>query len=65
MAITAAALMLASQAGSVAGTGDRNDQDQFGLHWHGPLDSADASPQSSALDGLNAAARLTRPAWGQ
>jgi predicted alpha-1,6-mannanase (GH76 family) len=33
----------------------RNDRNQFGLHWAGPFDQADASRQSSALDALNAA----------
>lgn len=46
-------------------TGDRSDQDQLGLHWQGPFDSADASRQSSALDGLNAAIPFTRPASEQ
>jgi predicted alpha-1,6-mannanase (GH76 family) len=34
---------------------NRNDRNQFGLHWAGPFDQADASRQSSALDALNAA----------
>jgi predicted alpha-1,6-mannanase (GH76 family) len=34
---------------------NRNDQNQFGLHWAGPFDQADACRQSSALDALNAA----------
>jgi len=33
----------------------RNDRNQFGLHWAGPFDQADAGRQSSALDALNAA----------
>ena len=37
-----------------------NAEDQFGLHWGGPFDRADASRQSSALEVLTAAAALTR-----
>lgn len=37
---------------------DRNERNQFGLHWAGPFDYADASRQSSALDVLNAAVPL-------
>jgi predicted alpha-1,6-mannanase (GH76 family) len=37
----------------------RNAQNQFGVRWAGPFDTADASRQSSALDVLNAAAGLT------
>jgi predicted alpha-1,6-mannanase (GH76 family) len=37
----------------------RNAENQFGLSWAGPFDAADASRQSSALDVLNAAVRLT------
>jgi predicted alpha-1,6-mannanase (GH76 family) len=37
---------------------DRNGSNQFGLHWAGPFDYADASRQSSALDVLNAAVPL-------
>lgn len=33
----------------------RNADNEFGLHWAGPFDQADASRQSSALDALNAA----------
>lgn len=33
----------------------RNEKNQFGLHWAGPFDQADACRQSSALDALNAA----------
>jgi predicted alpha-1,6-mannanase (GH76 family) len=33
----------------------RNEDNQFGLCWTGPFDTADASRQSSALDALNAA----------
>ncbi|HBW21654.1 MAG: glycoside hydrolase family 76 protein [Streptosporangiaceae bacterium] len=37
---------------------DRNAGNQFGLHWSGPFDQADACRQSSALDALNAAIPL-------
>ncbi len=37
---------------------DRNGRAQFGLHWDGPFDRADAARQSSALDVLIAAASL-------
>jgi predicted alpha-1,6-mannanase (GH76 family) len=33
----------------------RSARTQFGLHWAGPFDQADAARQSSALDALNAA----------
>jgi predicted alpha-1,6-mannanase (GH76 family) len=38
---------------------NRNARDEFGLHWSGPFDRADAARQSSALDALNAAAALS------
>jgi predicted alpha-1,6-mannanase (GH76 family) len=38
---------------------NRNAKNEFGLFWAGPFDTADASRQSSALDALNAAVRLT------
>jgi len=34
---------------------NRNRKNQFGLHWAGPFDRADACRQSAALDALNAA----------
>jgi predicted alpha-1,6-mannanase (GH76 family) len=37
---------------------NRNLKDQFGLHWAGPFDRADACRQSAALDALNAAIPL-------
>ena len=36
----------------------RNADNQFGLCWTGPFDTADASRQSSALDALNAAVAI-------
>jgi len=33
----------------------RNEQNQIGVHWSGPCDSADASRQSSAVHTINAA----------
>jgi predicted alpha-1,6-mannanase (GH76 family) len=37
----------------------RNAENQFGVCWAGPFDTADASRQSSALDVLNAAVRVS------
>jgi predicted alpha-1,6-mannanase (GH76 family) len=37
---------------------NRNSSNQFGLHWAGPFDRADASRQSAAVDVLNAAVLL-------
>jgi predicted alpha-1,6-mannanase (GH76 family) len=48
---------LLANAGSVWDN-NRNRADQFGLHWAGPFDQADASRQSSALEVLVAAAAL-------
>jgi predicted alpha-1,6-mannanase (GH76 family) len=39
---------------------NRNSRNQFGLHWSGPFDSADAIRQTSALDVLTAAVALAR-----
>jgi predicted alpha-1,6-mannanase (GH76 family) len=33
----------------------RNENNQFGLNWAGPVDSTDAARQSSAMDAINAA----------
>jgi predicted alpha-1,6-mannanase (GH76 family) len=38
---------------------NQNPKSQFGLHWAGPFDRADASRQSSALDALNVAIALS------
>ena len=38
---------------------DRNQAGQFGLHWAGPFDGADASRQASAVEVLIAAAAIT------
>jgi uncharacterized repeat protein (TIGR01451 family) len=45
---------LQRQARSIAGH-DRNAAGQYGYHWAGPLDTADAARQGSALDALVAA----------
>jgi predicted alpha-1,6-mannanase (GH76 family) len=37
---------------------NRNQKNEFGLHWAGPFDRADACRQSAAMDALNAAAAL-------
>jgi predicted alpha-1,6-mannanase (GH76 family) len=37
---------------------NKNLKNEFGLHWAGPFDRADACRQSSAMDALNAAAAL-------
>jgi predicted alpha-1,6-mannanase (GH76 family) len=37
---------------------NRNRKNQFGLHWAGPFDRADACRQSAAMDALNAAVPL-------
>jgi len=41
---------------------NRNGKNQFGLHWGGPFDRADASRQTAALDALNAAVPLAAEA---
>jgi predicted alpha-1,6-mannanase (GH76 family) len=41
---------------------DRNRKNQFGLHWAGPFDRADACRQSAAMDALNAAVPLAAEA---
>jgi predicted alpha-1,6-mannanase (GH76 family) len=38
----------------------RSKNDEIGVAWHGPFDTADASRQSSALDALNAAIPYSR-----
>jgi predicted alpha-1,6-mannanase (GH76 family) len=40
---------------------NRNGQNQLGLSWSGPFDSADAARQSAALDALNAAVPFSAP----
>jgi predicted alpha-1,6-mannanase (GH76 family) len=49
---------LLANAGSVLAN-NRNQECQFGLHWAGPFDRADASRQTSAVEVLIAAAALT------
>lgn len=39
-------------------TSDRNGASQFGVYWQGPVDSTDATRQTSALDALIAAASM-------
>ncbi len=39
-------------------TNDRNSAMQFGVYWQGPVDSADATRQTSALDALVAASAM-------
>jgi hypothetical protein len=41
---------------------NKNLKNEFGLHWAGPFDRADACRQSSAMDALNAAAALAAEA---
>ena len=41
---------------------NRNLKNEFGLHWAGPFDRADACRQSAAMDALNAAVALTAEA---
>ena len=48
---------IVSNARSIWANGT-NARNEFGLHWAGPFDRADASRQSSALDVLNAAIPL-------
>jgi len=40
---------------------NRDPAGQFGLHWAGPFDQADASRQTSAIEVLTAAAAVTAP----
>ena len=51
---------LLANAGSVLAH-NRNPAGQFGLHWAGPFDQADASRQTSAIEVLTAAAAVTAP----
>jgi predicted alpha-1,6-mannanase (GH76 family) len=51
---------LLANAGSVLAN-NRNPAGQFGLHWAGPFDQADAGRQTSAIEVLTAAAAVTAP----
>jgi predicted alpha-1,6-mannanase (GH76 family) len=49
-------------AASVVASG-RNSVNQFGYRWQGPFDEPDAARQTSALEALNAAIRVSPTAW--